>query len=126
METEDFYLLLLISYVIASIFSLILFIKIWIATNKISRIEKKLKDNEESYALYMIQGDYEAAYKYLVLYLSKYLLDLKKDYCADSYFINNTKDQIERAATLIAKTGHTIPDHLSSGEKFLAFYKELY
>ena len=85
METEDFYLLLLISYVIASIFSLILFIKIWIATNKISRIEKKLKDNEESYALYMIQGDYEAAYKYLVLYLSKYLLDLKKDYCARNF-----------------------------------------
>jgi hypothetical protein len=126
METEDFYSMLLIIYVIASIFSLILFIKIWIATNKISRIENKLKDNEESYALYMTQGDNEAAYKYLVLYLSKYLVNMKKSDCADSYFINVTKDQIDKITILISKTGYIIPDHLSSGDKFLAFYKELY
>jgi hypothetical protein len=125
MRTNDLEIMLVIAYVIASIFSIVLFVKIWIATNKISAIESKLKNSEESYKLYMLQGEKEKAYKYLVSYLSKYLIDMKKYGYSDSDFEDRTKQKIDEAAALMAKTGYAIPEHLSSGEKFLSFYKEL-
>ncbi|WP_321331939.1 hypothetical protein [uncultured Bacteroides sp.] len=125
METNSIEPFLILICVAGAVFSIALFIKVWIATNNISSIEQKLKNGDESFALYMIQDDKDGAYKYLVAHLARYLIKIKSNGSTDEVFISSSKTEIDNISRLITKTGHSIPDHLSTPEKFLSYYKGL-
>jgi len=114
---EAFMFVIAILFIVFGVLEIILFFKLWGMTNKVSSLDRKIKQKQEKdYNYYMMVGDNENAFHALKKEMVDGILKIDNIYNLNIAKLDNYLKSYSDKAKL---TGFELPVHLTDGKAYL-------
>ena len=110
--------------IVFGILQIILFFKVWIMTNDVQAIKKRISSNEYTIKEYIIMDDKDTAFKAIKEELVKRLNEIYPYYSKKENFVKRI-DFVDEYVGYAKEIGRELPEHLKSAEAFWDYCMKL-